>query len=1310
MKQVLAALLIVIFFIFFNLAARGQNLPFPEKKYSILGTERDKVFEEYDSTGTKNPAEEENYFVPLSSETSSEYQLNIPTTTAQIEAGSDLIDYMASKNFFSYTKEQWNEMRRKKEKGLRPGEEEPAVSTVPVSIRQQLPPGLAVELPYESQLSISGRKLIGSSLKSTIYDQPEEGKRVNSTSFSMEQQLQVRIKGTVGRKVNVNVDFDDTTSDKRDISVVYKGDPDEFIQEAAFGDIVMSLPQTEFVGYSRQLFGIKMDTKYKNLRTKAFFSRTKGLSEVKRFTGNTQFQRVTIPDTSYIPLKYYSLKSGIDGAKIGTVKIYQADLKISNSSNIIITTTTIMDSLLSPTSTYSGNFYLLVPGQDYIVDYRSGIVSFRNPLGSNYMIAVDYQKADGTWLRDTGSQPGQPKIVKDQNNTVGITTELKTFYSLGNVKIIRDNGRGNFILQIKDLSNNIPSSIEPGGKPVPIYPPQVGVPINMNADFDNGIVYFDPADSKPFPDDLYTINNHRYNIYCEYRYRIKIISLRPGIVPQSEKVVMDGRVLKNNQDYFIDYDAGLVTFYDVDKITDDTVIDISYDYAPFGSSGGSTLIGLRSELSLTQNVFIGTSFIYDFTSQTQSVPDIRNTPSSLMVAEVDSRLSDMKIPYTPLKMSVSGEYALSVQNPNIMDKAVIESMEGIQQADSVSFFQEAWLPSASPLKVPFYLGDISVSRQEVYKRDISSNLENIADEKQQILNIDYNLTRQNELSLVQAISKEGLDYSKKLYIETWIKGDGKGENLSIEYGTFNEDVDSLGSLRTEDKNNSGTLDLGEDIGWQFRNPDATYSLYGANNGRLDTEDFNANGILDTLDVSAFPGPYGPTDGKTITDVNGVAHANVDWTGWKLFRIPLNIAFPQDWKNIRQVRVTIKGTSNESGTISLAELSIVGNRWESLATEVSGSSITISAINTDDPNYVSLVSNYDYQQLYDSANSSEDLKRKEQALSISYNISAASATELGAKEIYTGRPYDFSAYRYLKFFVYSKGATGDVFFIRACGNDSNYYEYSVPITSDWANNWHRIIIRQDGAAGRADHWVSMDSNGAIASVGSPSLNNINQIKVGVRTTGPKSGEIWVNDIFVTDSFKKEGQARKVNIDLTLPGSKKIGQMTVGGGRKEIERNFQTFSPGIYDRDYLEDNGRFIFGGVNVSGLNLFPISAQLSRVRTIQPSIVQSQNNLVSILDEGRVITYSGSGQTSMKLGNKLPQFSGTYSRSITDTQQISRLEDRETVSGNMDYSNPLNVFVLPSGISANYSISNSFYKIYPSTKMIDSDTFLDVQT
>lgn len=1232
-------------------------------------------------------------------------------------AGAEFLSYVENTKFFKYSSQRWLKMRRNKE-GYDTGTAASTLvetSTGAAKVRpapEPLPPGLSVELPYESQLSISGRKVIGVSYKSTLYDREETGKRINSGSFDMNQELQVRIKGRVGRKINVNVDFDDTKDDKRDISVVYKGDPDEIVQEAAFGDIAMSIPSTEFVGYSRQLFGVKLDTKYRGLRTQGFFSRTKGLSEIKRFSGNTEFVPKTIPATQYIDKKYYTLRFNSDVIINGTVNIFVDDQNPNNNQPGITTSTSMPVELIgaaAPNNLRSGDFDLWVAGRDYTVDYERGILIFRNKLPANYVVAIDYQRQDKTWLHDTGSYH-VPKVIKDINNTAGITTELKTFYSLGNVKIIRDNGRGNFILRIIDANKGQPATIDKGNGTT-IVTPQY--PQNMTVDFEAGVFNFEPPDQRPFGDDVYVQGKNPYSFYSEYRYRKKIFTLRAGIVPQSERVVVDGKNQTRDEDYFIDYDAGLLTFFNEEKITEGTVIEVSYEYAPFGSSGGSTLVGVRSELSLTKNIIVGSSFIYDFAAKTQNIPDIRTTPTSLMVWEGDAKISDIEIPFTPLTLSLGGEYARSERNPNIMDKAIIESMEGIKQEDTAAINWEKWqlalnqngevtsvqmVPPRSDGKNPI-VGDIAWNNDSVESKQINPNLQ-ISNEKetQQVLTVNYSLSHSTEVSIVQALSNIGIDYSKKIYLEGWINTDGNGEDIIVGYGSFNEDVDNSGIMATEDTNGDGTLNQGEDIGWGYHNPassgyPATVRI-GEGNGKVDSKDLDANGVLTRFDTIAGPGPYHISVGTT--------------TGWHFVQIPLNITSAVDWQAIKQVRLTINGHKGTFGSIQIANLTLSSNKWEPVVSSIAGSSVTIAAINNEtDPNYARsdncLIYDNDYQSLYD-LQSGDITNRKEQTLLLKYKVTAALGGEAGAKVLYDKRAYDFSSYRKFRVFVHGTADNaGDTFFIQA-GNDSNYFEFSKPIkTSGWdLVTIHQVDVNKDG---KPDLWC-VDANGerfdpvSLSSTsikGTPSLANIAQIKLGVRTTGIKTADLWVNEIHVTESFVKTGEAWRANADLNWPG-----WMSIGAKRKTLNRNFETFSAGVYNRDSLEDSAY-----ANVSALSWLPINTSISRSRTVTPSVFQNQNDLVSILDEGRVVNYTGNASANLNLSGYWPKFSGTYSRGLTDTQQLQRLEDKETMSGTMNFDNPVRFLLFPTNISANYSISNSFYRLYPSTRIIDSDTFID---
>jgi hypothetical protein len=55
---------------------------------------------------------------------------------------------------------------------------------------------------------------------------------------------------------------------------------------------------------------------------------------------------------------------------------------------------------------------------------------------------------------------------------------------------------------------------------------------------------------------------------------------------------------------------------------------------------------------------------------------------------------------------------------------------------------------------------------------------------------------------------------------------------------------------------------------------------------------------------------------------------------------------------------------------------------------------------------------------------------------------------------------------------------------------------------------------------------------------------------------------------------------------------------------------------------------------------------------------------------------------------------------------MSCLEDKEMLLGTMVYNNPLEFMLLPTNISAEARMSNSYYKVYPSAPATKSYSFL----
>lgn len=1188
--------------------------------------------------------------------------------------------------------DEWNQIRQQKEKKVFKEEKiETAkpelfqISTAAVVSEPTVPAILSegIELPYESKLAISGRKFIGMKFTSSKYlHERDDGKTQPSISgFELAQQLQVRVKGTVKRKITVNVDYDDTVENKKDISIVYKGDPEELVQEAAFGDITLSLPGTEFVSYNKQAFGVMAKLKHKKANFYGVFSRTKGTTETKRFRGSTTFEKKEINDISYLRRKYYKL--AIDPShlpiKPGTEKIYVDDKNASN--NTILTSTITVSKYGAGNSSFSATCDLLYPGGDYTIDYERGVIVFRKSIGQNYVIAVDYEKKDGTRVIDD-TPFAAFKLIKDEAETLGY--ELKNYYSIGQTKIVRDDNRGNFIFRVRDL--NLTDVLKIGTTDV-AYPQFVEV------DFEAGTFRFTDGngnDREPFPQSTYATSVPKnYIIYTEYRYRAKNYLVRANIVPQSEKIIMDGKPLLRDIDYFMDYDSGFITFLNEEKITDTTVIDITYEWAPFGGQMDQTVVGTRVEYAPYNNFSFGSTFLYNFPAKPLTSPDVRSTPESISVYEFDSKVSFSDLPLHP---SFSGEYASSVRNPNIFGNALIENMEGIKQADTMSSEDDSWKYSSNITAEVTANSSIYWINVDVNSGEINPSVpEDERDTKQQVLNISYKLNPNKEASIIYSISRLGVDYTKKLFLDFWMNGDNSGDDITFSIGSLNEDADGDGGMDTEDKNSDGILNPGEDTGIAFNHPDGSVTLIGADNGKIDSEDLDGDGvlrrndnILGSFNTATFTNPDGVVGFK---DENGTAYKNISWTGWKHFIVPLGDVTA--WETAKQIRFTVKSPIGNSAyrNIQLSDVSIVGNKWEKPVVTGTGEMVASAINNIDNTGYVPLY-NYFPQLFKDLYNlESKDLKvKKEQSLQLKYTLENGSTAT--TKSVFA-RSADYSKHKELTYYLWGDNSKGASFVIQF-GADSAYYEHK--IIPNWVG-WKKITLNFVDLNKDTKPDTVTAAEGTMSVVGSPSLTNISHIKVLIKNeTGSKieNGEIWLNEIYLDEPWKITGYANRYNADFSV-----TDWASFGGKFKFINRDFQTLTTQISNQDYEEVSGYF-----NMPQLWLLkpeflrwvamPLNTSVSRTVTVTPSAIQTGDpNLVSILDEGRVTTISGNSSSSLTI-QKFPRLGVSYSRSITEANLLVQRDETNTSNSTLDYTNPLKLYVTPNDLSASYSRADAF--------------------
>ena len=1270
-----------------------------------------------------------------------------PRDPGEVRAGMTPVQYDAAR---------FERVRLAVDRGEEPGTERAAGTGGPELVNGEIelstaapkPPPPEVELPtYGTSLSVTGRKVIGFSFseKRFLNTQKTTGRAQTTNLVEIDQQLQLRMQGKVGPKITVNVDYDDTKLNQQDISVVYQGDPNEVVQNVSFGDIDLSLPATEFVSYNKQLFGIRADVKYKGFRSTFIGSRTKGLTKTKQFTGNTQFVALDLSDISYLRRQYYDVTFGATARlpiRAGTERVFLAkqEIGVTNLNEQALIVDDIVDNDPGAgvsASTFTGKFLPLVAGQDYTIDYAKGIIQFRNQLLPQYVVAIDYVDAVGNVLAlqtssntVNGGGSGRFKLIKTPSDVpiaeangssqpqAGFNRELKTFYSIGQNQIVRDNGRGNFILRVLDLNR---VEVGPSLDPLQKYPDTIEV------DFENGIFRlkqpFSVTNASPTtPDpDVYAqtpISKRLFRI--EYNYRFKTFFLEPNLVVQSEIVILDGQKLTRNVDYFIDYEAGFITFFNPDRIGPASTIDMSFEVAPFANLNNDTLLGARvsHEWGLEGKYSVGSTMLYQAGSKSPTVPQITELAKSLLVYEFDAQAKRIKIG-DKLIVTLAGEFAQSRQSLNLNQFALIDNMEGIKQEEQAPTLASQWQIASNPGGVPASPQKLNWISEDVNILQINPRAQASASESQKVLQFQYGggaaLAAGQEVSIVFPFSLSGVDLSQKTILEVVMLGDASNNLLNFRLGGINEDADGSGLLntgnsatsRTEDINNDGILQPGEDIGYLYSNGVDAAVRYGAGNGIIDSVDLNKNGILNPDDFNGADYGYNaPTAaGQQLHDVTG---APIDRPGgivnfagptWHTFQIPLNIttATLSRFTNIKHLRISIKGAGGvTAGTLKFARIAVVGNTWQRGTAgdpSVAGSgaigseTLTVTPVNSvDNPTYTpifnaageaSQVFNDLYGSLSTLQKQSNAKNLSEQALQLEFKNLAAGTT-VYTKRVFS-RAIDISQHRFLNFLVFGNAAGADttgnqVLFLRA-GSDKDFFEVQVPITF---NGWKKIRVELTDRNGDnvMDGWKSGTPGTVIVSSGNPTLQGVGQLVAGIynRAGAAANGAVFLNEIHLADPVTRVGTATKIQADF-----ERAGWATFGLKHRAIDRNFQTPTSVVANQDNIEDSSY-----LNLTRLAWFPMSFNINRHITDTPSTVQTGDlsNLVNLLQQGKVTTWNGSAQGNIAYG-AYPRFNLSHTRNRIEYDLLTRLDDRQSYAGTMQYGVPWQNRFIPRTIDAN---------------------------
>lgn len=439
------------------------------------------------------------------------------------------------------------------------------------------------------------------------------------------------------------------------------------------------------------------------------------------------------------------------------------------------------------------------------------------------------------------------------------------------------------------------------------------------------------------------------------------------------------------------------------------------------------------------------------------------------------------------------------------------------------------------------------------------------------------------------------------FIELWMQVNRipalqPGYAMIIEMGAVSEDVIPNRTLNDEDyvisSNPNGTLQEGEDVGLDMFSNQRERELYGSipgidpsdpsgddysfNNSTVgtaqedysringtedsknspsglipDTEDLNANGIVDQAD--SYFRYFLPlnTDTTVVPNPFIVGGGN---QGWYQFRIPIRdfverVGTPS-FENVEYIRVLFANAS-DTVAVRVADFGLVGNQWRELRKD---STFAVSVISIEDnPSYTSPPG---VIRERDKTRPDEEVFANEQSLSLLLN-GVPDGESREAVKYYTFRPLDVFNYRTMKMFVHGDPSFGyrspidyDAEFFYRFGVDTlNYYEYRAPIHPGWDPRNEVIIDFAELTAIKADRdsvtriseprQVRDGPPGAVYRVlGNPSLIAVRFLSVGVtnkvgRIRGDElRGQVWVNELRLISVDDAPGWAYRFDTQMKL----------------------------------------------------------------------------------------------------------------------------------------------------------------------------------
>lgn len=400
---------------------------------------------------------------------------------------------------------------------------------------------------------------------------------VSPYQLTLDQSLAVDIKGEALSVLTINAHFNDKEPASMQTLTI---NLDTGNLKGVLGDFSLTTKQA-FAIYNKKLKGIRLDYSIAGATVTGILSQVEGISESQTFVGSAAHTQVLFtasqPDTPWIPRPYRTNIAGLYAYPLSSPFI-----KDFSEVNLTFSVTAALRTLLtnydlgylfddisaSPvTAITKDNFVVVTDGADTLILKSEPSALLRKLLQdaiTTYNDEHDLSDDDSkTYPFATGSDyelEFLSLLTKQVNLKVDDSTYLFSdgvrhrFYTLGRTSI-------------KDGSIAVEISLD-GETFLDISDPELSG-YEVTTYESEGIVKFD------FPSQFFGNEKSAVRISFDYSISGGMFSLGLSIVPGSDRVYLNGKLLVRDTDYSIDYDLGILML--LTKVGDEDTVRIDYE-------------------------------------------------------------------------------------------------------------------------------------------------------------------------------------------------------------------------------------------------------------------------------------------------------------------------------------------------------------------------------------------------------------------------------------------------------------------------------------------------------------------------------------------------------------------------------------------------------------------------------------------------------------------------------------------------------------------------------------------------------------